>query len=292
MNRTMITAKFLLAMSLGFGVFLSVSGANAQTVQQAAPQSSELSVELINIREYTVELIIFEYADGADGTAEIFLPAEIETPYFGDAADRQRTPGSAAAFPLDPAGEQIETPPSVASDLQEIPTFARSGVTLLGADQRRLTSVYERLSRLDAYRPLMHVAWRQPTRDEHLSVPIKLRRLGDPPLRLDGTIKLYLSRFLHLVVDLSLEDKAAQRISGSSERLQSTGSYGDNRYSFEPGSVSRSVFYQIKEDRIVKNGELRYFDHPKFGVIARIDRAEQISPGAVDDTSVLLPPND
>jgi len=35
------------------------------------------------------------------------------------------------------------------------------------------------------------------------------------------------------------------------------------------------VRYRILDDRIFKNGETRYFDHPKFGVVARITRVEE-----------------
>ena len=34
------------------------------------------------------------------------------------------------------------------------------------------------------------------------------------------------------------------------------------------------VRYRIQENRILKNGELRYFDHPKFGVLAKVTRVE------------------
>jgi hypothetical protein len=35
------------------------------------------------------------------------------------------------------------------------------------------------------------------------------------------------------------------------------------------------VFFRLQEDRIVRSGELRYFDHPRFGVIAKIMRVEE-----------------
>jgi hypothetical protein len=277
---------------------LLASVAHAQAVQQAAPQSSQLDVEPVNIREYTVELIIFEYADGAAGTTEIFLPDEPETPYFGDTLDPERNSRANGEFSADPSMPATMNEDSANAGaptpavLAEISTLGRSGFVPVPASEQRLTSTYQRLSRLDAYRPLMHVAWRQPTLEEQFSVPIKLRRLGNPPLRLDGTVNLYLSRFLHLVIDLSLEDRTAQRVPGGNDRLRNSGDLDNGRFGFEPGAVARSVFYRINEDRIVKNGELRYFDHPKFGVIARIDRAEKTASGAQDDTGVLLPPND
>ena len=35
------------------------------------------------------------------------------------------------------------------------------------------------------------------------------------------------------------------------------------------------VYFRIQENRILRNGELRYFDHPKFGVVAKVTRVEQ-----------------
>ena len=45
----------------------------------------------------------------------------------------------------------------------------------------------------------------QATYEKDQTLPLRLRRLGNAPLRLDGTVMLYLSRYLHLVVDLTIE---------------------------------------------------------------------------------------
>ncbi len=51
-----------------------------------------------------------------------------------------------------------------------------------------------------------------------------------------------------------------------------------------------SIHYRIFEDRIVKNGDIRYFDHPKFGVIAKDTRFEEPEEDEfIDDTDDLLP---
>jgi len=51
--------------------------------------------------------------------------------------------------------------------------------------------------------------------------------------------------------------------------------------------------YSINENRIMNSGDTRYFDHPKFGVIARVNRIETpeplTGPDGGDDTDVLLP---
>ncbi|MBT8080809.1 MAG: peptidoglycan binding protein CsiV [Gammaproteobacteria bacterium] len=113
-------------------------------------------------------------------------------------------------------------------------------------DDYQLTDIYGRLRRLDAYDPIMHFGWTQATWAQEQTRPIPLRRFGRPPADLDGDLTLYLNRFLHLVVDLEL------------------------------GAASEApVFYRIEEDRILKNGELRYYDHPKFGLLAKVTRVEE-----------------
>jgi hypothetical protein len=49
------------------------------------------------------------------------------------------------------------------------------------------------------------------------------------------------------------------------------------------------IRYRISEDRIMKNGDIRYFDHPKFGMIAKITRVEEAEEEIIDDTEDLLP---
>ena len=88
---------------------------------------------------------------------------------------------------------------------------------------------------------------------------------------------LYLSRFLHLVVDLELEETAPQRNVSVDNRVRR---FSDerSRFGFESSFETPSTFYRIDEDRIVRNGELRYFDHPRFGVLAKIWRVEEEVP--------------
>lgn len=183
---------------------------------------------------------------------------------------------------------EIEMPPQ---ELEEIVTYQQSGHILLDSQEFVLTDIYQKLVDLDAYQPLMHTAWVQPTVDKDESTTLKLRRIGDPPLRLNGTVTLYLSRFLHLVLDLALEEKSPQRMTG---RQESVRYYGDDQsrtaFNLDPQFITPSTLYRIQEDRIVRNGELRYYDHPKFGVIAKITRIEEEEPEVeLDTTNDLLP---
>lgn len=290
--------KLLLGSAL---LALLPAGAGAQ---QAAPFAAEAAQTGEEVRRYAVEMIVFEYGAGAGGTKEAFLPdePEVETlaDTFGDDAARMTGPGDELQAGADSTmpGEEVDELavelqlPVREEELTEFVTYEHIGLEVLPPSEYQLDDVYERLERLDAYRPLMRAAWVQPTLPAEATRPIKLRILGNPPLRLDGTVTLYLNRFLHLVMNLSLEEKAPFR--GGSE-FRRDGAFGDNRvrspFSFGSGNaVTASIFYRIEEDRIVRNGELRYYDHPKFGVIARITRVEEEERPAVgDDTGDLLP---
>lgn len=76
--------------------------------------------------------------------------------------------------------------------------------------------------------------------------------------QLDGTARLYSRRYLHLALDLrwtQMNDGSAAR---SGELL--------------PESALRS--FHLSETRRVRRNQLHYFDHPRFGVLARVTRVE------------------
>ena len=96
----------------------------------------------------------------------------------------------------------------------------------------RMQRIADSLNRSGAYRVITHRAWRQSARGRAGAVPFPVSDTAD---NLDGTITLVRERFLHLDVDLM---------------LQST--------------------YALDEKRRMRSGELHYFDHPMYGVIAEV----------------------
>jgi hypothetical protein len=277
--------------------------------QQSVPSAVLLDSEEEEVRRYSVELIVFEYVDGASST-ELFEPdkPDVEVIPFSDAIEPGRRDAAAGwtapavvndtANP-DFAGQALESEiPDTLPDqlllepLEELATLERSGFEFLEPDEYQLDDIYDRLERLGAYRPLMRAAWIQPALEQYEAIPLKLRRIGDPPLRLNGTASLYLSRFLHLVMDVSLEEKSPVRLTGTEQRISF---FGDNRLNstigIDPAYVTPSIFYRIQEDGLLRNGELRYYDHPKFGVLAQVSRVEEEEDETEVDTGDLLPPN-
>ena len=133
-----------------------------------------------------------------------------------------------------------------------------------------------RLQRLDVYDPIMHFGWTQVTWPEEETQSIEHATLTEPPVDLNGNLKLYLIRFLHLDFDLELDAAIAKAVPRSFDEPYAR--YGDIDELDQFGSVAPRtgpVRYRIEEDRIFRSGELRYFDHPKFGVLARVTRVEE-----------------
>jgi len=171
----------------------------------------------------------------------------------------------------------------------------------LPADALDMSDIHENLERLDAYQPVLWGGWTQIVRDESLSPTLHLRRLGNVPLDVDGTLKLYVGRFVHLEVDVALEARQVRAPSDdddsqpgyenmpvySDESPSSFGRYGDPFDRRTP----LPVVYRLQQDSIVRNGETRYFDHPKFGLIARLALVENDPDAEFDDDGEGLLPD-
>jgi len=229
---------------------LAWAAAAAQTI--AEPEEAEFS-------RYTVEVIIFEYAEDVSVGTERFLP-EVPPPGPDDVPAEGEL-----VFSDTDAGVAVE---------DRLPDLGEPEFVLNAEDEFTMTDVASRLNRLDVYRPVMHFAWTQVTRPEEQTQPIDLQALAEPAEGLEGTFNLYLSRYLHLVVDLSLEQRSGLADPFAIDNSVPVFSDGRGGAGYDE-LQSAPVRFRIFEDRIFKNGDLRYFDHPKFGVLAKVTRVEE-----------------
>lgn len=234
--------------------------------------AQETSDELpADVRRYTVEMIIFAYADSVSAGSEIFvpdLPPEAEIEALDEVgAD---SPGALQSLPEIEAVPVVEETIDIETEdlVEEAVPFE---LVMLPEEEFSLDTVYEHLDRLDAYQPLLHFGWTQPTYVDRISEPRPLSSFVTPPEGLAGDLNLYLSRYLHLVVNLQLDAPSTNA-------------------TFDPYRndyvLDYPVRYRINEDRIFRNGELRYFDHPRFGVLAKITRVEE-DEDELDETELL-----
>ena len=261
--------------------------------------------EMPELREYSVEVIVFAYAQDVHTGTEIFVPELLPEPELLldelgfpilEPIEDQPLDEEALADEAVAEEETIEALPAEEAAVEEPVTFT---FELMMEEDYALVDTLARLDELDAYEPLMHFGWIQGMLPDMDTEVLTLDTFATPPNGLQGELTLYLSRYLHLVVDLEL---AAERDTGDEfDDVFGDGSAGEAEDPFVresardqepvPTFSDRRMFsweaypepeepryaplmYQLTEDRIVRNGEIRYYDHPKFGVIARVSRIE------------------
>ncbi|MGI9272921.1 MAG: CsiV family protein [Woeseiaceae bacterium] len=221
----------------------------------AAPTALLAQDELLDeeqppIKRYTVELVVFTYTEDVSVGTEVFPPDIIESPTDENAAIAEV---------------------KVTKRARRHPDFIGYVPVLLDEKDFTMNDVVRRFELLDAYDPIFHVGWTQVGSPQADTPPLQLETFGTPPAGLNGSFTLYLGRYLHLVVDLAMDaPRSAYKFS----------------FADQPELIEGPVRYRIQENRIIKNGETRYFDHPKFGVVAKVIRVEEIE----DDEELPVQP--
>ncbi len=85
--------------------------------------------------------------------------------------------------------------------------------------------------------------------------------------QLEGFITLMVNRYIHLEINLTLREYEQESASVEVIEIEPE----------ETGLVdelgARMYHYQLLHQRRVRTGEIHYFDHPKFGVIAQVNPA-------------------
>ncbi len=260
----------------------------------ASPNILLLPVEEVeDIRRYSVEVIVFEYTNGISAGNEIF---DVQPPSEGlefgafsaipgatiddddiieygdftmvDAAKSNSSELTMFGDPFDSLDENIA--------LETVPALADVEFRVLTPEELTLGEVHEKLLLLEAYKPVLWGGWVQAIYEYETTPPVRLRVLGTPPLHIDGTLSLYLRNYLHLVVDITKEFQVetVRPVYGQEKNARSASGRGSrNEYVVYD---TETLLFRISEDRIFRSGHLRYYDHPRFGVLATVNRYEKI----------------
>lgn len=208
---------------------------------QSAPSGAPL---------YQVEVLIFANRE-FDPSEEQFKhePVPLQSPTL-------RSPAIVDESVFDPFALQAPDAP-LAPDgglVEPVPDEPEGGPRTLRPEELTLTAEYRKLSRLPAYQVLAHGGWVQPALPENQAEPFDLSKLGvSNPM---GTVRLHLSRFLHLRVDLTYQDGSMPAASADAG----------------PGlrEVTLAPRYRLRTERQTRSGTLQYFDHPAFGVLVKV----------------------
>ncbi len=277
---------------------------------------------------YKVELLIFSHLGQGATAAEAWDPTP-DLNYPDNArflVDPRQAEALAAEFSdevtLDPIGrvliragslEQVE---GDAEPDAEAPAFAP--FELLDESGRELTPNAAALQRSGRYKILFHEAWIQPVGDSASARAIVLDRSGDTGdwPELQGSIRLYLSRYLHLQTNLWL-NTAGDYLPGNwwmpAPPLAPPSVLVDNQPLYvaraeleppRPAPATRSDAFQpvttptgmpgnmampalespwpyrhavlVREKRRMRSKEVHYLDHPLLGVVIKFTPAEDL----------------
>lgn len=155
----------------------------------------------------------------------------------------------------------------------------------LELEELTLLPMLERLENIDTYTPLLHSGWEQNGLPEDDAVPVNLEEFGATNPR--GTIRLHMSRYLHISVDLAYRNEPLTSIP---EALPEFGDL-DSRpipapaqpapsptfgfTQFETSEEPEEPAYFLLEERRILREELNYFDHPAFGLLLQITLAPE-----------------
>ena len=132
---------------------------------------------------------------------------------------------------------------------------------------------------------LFHRAWRQLAYDKAEAVAYPVHSFSENGRdSIEGVIKLVRERFLHLDVNLQLMFTAAG---------------ANDLYSGAPASEPA---FELSETRRIKSNILHYFDHPRFGMIARVtpyvpagastsEEEEEIAEEPLEGEAGMIEPN-
>lgn len=155
----------------------------------------------------------------------------------------------------------------------------------LPESQQLMNSLARSIQRSSLYKTLLHQSWLQPVsaKDDSIAVMIQAGDHYDDQYELDGTIRVSRSRFLHLETDLwytefaplyqqdeNASSIAASRVSPEIRRqFPDIAAWESNRGQYVPIHA-----HQLRQSRRMRSSTLHFIDHPRFGILVKIEDFE------------------
>lgn len=213
--------------------------------------------------EYLIELIVFRYRDGAQGTEEQWSasrPAEDEI-LLALQEDEEELREEELAEEEDSLPEEELTP----EEIPDLPTQA--DLKPVPRREFQLLDIASRLASSRTYEPLAHVGWKQQGYPLEIAPAYELQmKLGQADLT--GTVTFSKGRYLRLDVDVEYRPYGATFPQAEQQRYDPTG----------PIAPYSPVFFISENRRGMRSNEIHFFDHPQFALLARVTPLESAEP--------------
>jgi hypothetical protein len=108
------------------------------------------------------------------------------------------------------------------------------------------------LTKDGTYRLLAHLRWTQTPEARSATPPVRIRSADQS---LDGVVRFYISRFLHVDLNLAFSESKLELADAPATQ------------------VGAAPIFRLTEHRRIKTQEYHYFDHPKFGALVRVTQS-------------------
>lgn len=234
-----------------------------------------------DIRWYQVEIILFTQNDKI-------------------ALSEEQWKSKASGFTLPDSTQELYLGET---SLKELPIAPVPFSTVL-QNETSLNGIANRLSRSNQYQSLIHLSWIQPTRKDVTPIPVHVGSgieiepfreneenqsplfiysdaeiHPEPSTGFNGTVGLQRGHYLHLQVDMVYREANREKLTQNNryDFLQP-----ENDFYSEPEDEARFTVYRMKQKRRLRSGETHYFDHPRFGLIAKVTPIELPEPEVIE----------
>ena len=251
-----------------------------------------LSINLISEEQlYLVDLILIKYLPDFE-TNEKFLPPKLDIPEnitFLTEFPYPKLEINSLPFNLeykyqdlfmsvkieedsDLSFSEDETP----SDIESIPTLEvnKSVFEIDSAREFSLSAEVSKIARSRDFRVISTKSWFQNIKDKDAAELIFIDSNFFKGTRIFGFFQLYKERFLHFNTKLYLSE--LDPLFTQDERLM----IGKNVFNEEKEldiyeEKNQKVLYEVVHSKKFRSGELHYVDHPKFGMLIMLTKAQK-----------------
>ncbi len=139
----------------------------------------------------------------------------------------------------------------------------RNGIAVLSSANYKLSDSAAHLRYSPNYKLLAHFGWTQRSLPKNRALPIKLvsDQFSDSLIP-EGELELYVSRYLHIKVNLQAQQCVYPKTNNKQEF--------DQPQETTPSKQCIKQVYRFKQNRKMRSKELHYIDNPIFGMLVYI----------------------
>lgn len=262
--KSLITSCFIAIFALGLIT-------SAKTVHAA----SAYKVEVVLFKhlsskgkysEYWIKPEHFKVDSDADNSLDNYSPDNYLPGTSGASLNNDHLPARQEPEP----GNPIQ--PALARYDIESHAFSplRNGLQGLPSNQYKLANSAAHIQQSKHFKLLAHFGWTQPRLSENNALPILITKSPYNVNLPEGEIKLYVSRFLHMNVDLAQTECVAEKNTPAAATYEPGSNAGSTSIYSGHTSICTEYTYQFKQHRKMRSKELHYLDNPVFGMLVYI----------------------